>query len=97
VSDVQAIARTWESTFDRSWRPMHATVQHVVLSDADHAIVTYSLYRGKRVVLRRQPGTAVRRHGRWHVSTAAICAVVALETTPQPPVTRAAATRARCG
>jgi hypothetical protein len=68
----------------RGPRPLRATVAHVTLSDADHAIVTFTLYRGAAPVLADQMGLAVRRGLRWKVSLAAVCVVTALETPSAP-------------
>jgi hypothetical protein len=87
---VRAITDAWRATFGTS-RGLQVSIDQVVLSDADHAIVSYRLYHDDRPVFGRQSGLAVRHRGRWQVSLGAKCAVdsLTLKRPPACPHTRA--------
>lgn len=96
LADPRSGSAVLEELAARGPRPLRAAVAHVTLSDADHAIVTFTLYSGSAPVLADQTGLAVRRGPRWKVSLAALCVVTALET-PSAPGCRAAGTSGAAG
>ncbi|HEU5035354.1 MAG TPA: hypothetical protein VFT62_11460 [Mycobacteriales bacterium] len=70
---------------DRAWRGTRVRVDSVTLTDASHAIVTYTLIRHSQPILHRQHGEAVLVNGRWKVGTPAFCVVLALRGAGQVP------------
>jgi hypothetical protein len=62
-----------------------ARVHEVRLVDPDHALVTFSLLRDGAALLANQQGVAVRIDGRWVVSRATYCAIVAMGGVSCPP------------
>lgn len=73
-----------------SWQGTSVKVEHVVLADASHAIVTYSLIRHAKAILAHQHGQAVLVDGSWKVATPSFCVILALRGSapvpcPSPP------------
>lgn len=75
-----------------AWRGLSAHVESVLLSDADHAVVAFSLARDGRTVLAHQHGQAVLVDGTWQVATPAFCVVLALQGAGPTPCPSSAPT-----
>lgn len=65
-------------------RSASAKVTKVKVGPAGHATVTYTVYLGGQPALKNEKGQAVKQGGRWKVSSASFCRLLALEQVKVP-------------